>query len=115
MQYFLVGIALTIFYTLLLSLSEYTGFNIAYFIAASATISLIGLYVWNIFKTGKIAMGFTFALTALYSYIFFLIQLQDYALLFGSIGLFLVLAIVMYSSRKVDWYQVGKKEKSAIA
>ncbi|KAA5537124.1 cell envelope integrity protein CreD [Taibaiella lutea] len=110
LQYFLVGIALTVFYTLLLSLSEYTGFNIAYAIAVLATVSLIGLYVWNIFKTGKIALGFTLALSALYGYIFFLIQLQDYALLFGSIGLFFVVALVMYSSRKVDWYQIGKKE-----
>jgi len=110
LQYFLVGIALTVFYTLLLSLSEYIGFNPAYSIAVIATVSLIGLYVWNIFKTGKIALGFTLALGALYGYIFFLIQLQDYALLFGSIGLFMVVALVMYSSRKVDWYQIGKKE-----
>jgi inner membrane protein len=110
LQYFLVGIALTVFYTLLLSISEYIGFNKAYAIAALATVSLIGLYVWNVFKTGKIALGFTTALAALYGYIFFLIQLQDYALLFGSVGLFLVVAIVMYSSRKVNWYQIGKKE-----
>jgi inner membrane protein len=110
LQYFLVGIALTVFYTLLLSLSEYLGFNLAYAIAVLATISLIGLYVWNIFKAGKIALGFTLALSALYGYIFFLIQLQDYALLFGSIGLFFVVALVMYSSRKVDWYQIGRKD-----
>ena len=110
LQYFLVGIALTVFYTLLLSLSEYIGFNTAYAIAVLATVSLIGLYVWNIFKDSKIALGFTIALCALYGYIFFLIQLQDYALLFGSIGLFFVVALVMYSSRKVNWYQVGKKE-----
>lgn len=114
LQYFLVGIALTVFYTLLLSLSEYVGFNIAYVIAALATVSLIGLYVWNIFKSGKIALGFTLALGALYSYIFFLIQLQDYALLFGSVGLFIVVALVMYSSRKVNWYQIGKKELNPV-
>lgn len=109
LQYLLVGIALTVFYTLLLSISEYTGFNIAYAIAATATITLIGLYVWSMFKKMKIAAGFTFALGSLYAYIFFLIQLQDYALLFGSIGLFLVVAFAMYSSRKVDWYNLNKK------
>ena len=103
------------FYTLLLSFSEYIGFNKAYAIAVLATVSLIGLYVWNIFKEGKIALGFTLALSALYGYIFFLIQLQDYALLFGSIGLFFVVALVMYSSRKVNWYQIGKKELDRVA
>jgi inner membrane protein len=109
LQYLLVGIALTVFYTLLLSFSEYIGFNKAYAIAATATITLIGLYVWSMFKQGKIAIGFTLALGSLYAYIFFLIQLQDYALLFGSVGLFVVVALAMYSSRKVDWYHVGKK------
>lgn len=109
LQYLLVGIALSVFYTLLLSFSEYIGFNKAYAIAAAATISLIGLYVWSMFKQGKIAIGFTIALGSLYAYIFFLIQLQDYALLFGSVGLFIVIALAMYSSRKVDWYHVGKK------
>lgn len=109
LQYLLVGIALSVFYTLLLSFSEYAGFNMAYVIAAGATISLIGLYVWSMFKKGRIAFGFTLALSSLYAYIFFLIQLQDYALLFGSVGLFLVVALAMYSSRKVDWYNVGKK------
>lgn len=109
LQYFLVGVALTVFYTLLLSFSEYIGFNKAYAIAAVATITLIGLYVWSMFKHGKIAIGFTLALGSLYAYIFFLIQLQDYALLFGSVGLFVVVALAMYSSRKVDWYHIGKK------
>jgi inner membrane protein len=109
LQYLLVGFALCIFYTLLLSISEYTGFNPAYFIAASATVCLIGLYVWSIFRKGQIALGFALALGVLYSYIFILIQLQDYALLFGSIGLFVILAILMFCSRKIDWYNAGKQ------
>jgi inner membrane protein len=108
LQYLLVGFALCIFYTLLLSISEYTGFNLAYGIAALATISLIGMYVWSVFKSAKTALGFTAALSGLYGYIYILIQLEDYALLFGSIGLFVILAILMYFSRKIDWYSVGK-------
>jgi inner membrane protein len=108
LQYILVGFALCIFYTLLLSISEYTGFNAAYIIAGSATVALIGLYVWSIFKKGRIALGFTLALGGLYAYIFILIQLQDYALLFGSIGLFIIIAILMFYSRKIDWYNSGK-------
>ncbi len=108
LQYILVGMALCIFYTLLLSISEYTGFNPAYLIAATATTLLVGLYVRSMFRSNKTAGGFTAALGLLYTYIFILIQLQDYALLFGSIGLFAILAALMYYSRKVDWYHTGK-------
>ncbi len=104
LQYILVGMALTIFYTLLLSISEYTGFNTAYLIASIATVSLIGLYAWSMFRSGKTAIGFTTALSALYAFIFVLIESEDYALLFGSIGLFVIIAIMMYFSRKIDWY-----------
>lgn len=104
LQYLLVGIALIVFYSLLLSFSEYLGFNPAYGLAALATVILIGWYTGTLFKKKKIALGFTLALGALYAYIFFLIQLQDYALLFGSVGLFLIVAVAMYSSRKIDWY-----------
>jgi inner membrane protein len=104
LQYVLVGLALLIFFSLLLSISEYIGFNKAYAIATVATVALIGSFVWSVFQKGSIASGFTFALSALYGYIFFLIQLQDYALLVGSIGLFILLAVAMYFSRKIDWY-----------
>lgn len=104
LQYLLVGMALCVFYTLLLSFTEYSGFNTAYLVAATATVTLIGLYVWSVFRQGRIALLFTAALAALYGYIFVLIQLEDYALLFGSIGLFLILAIIMFYSRKIDWY-----------
>lgn len=114
LQYILVGLALCIFYTLLLSISEYTGFNPAYVVAASATVALVGLYVWGIFKKGRIALGFTAALGALYLYIFILIQLQDYALLFGSIGLFIIIAVLMYFSRKIDWYNAGKPQTPGV-
>ncbi|MBL7718714.1 MAG: cell envelope integrity protein CreD [Flavipsychrobacter sp.] len=110
LQYILVGMALCIFYSLLLSISEYTGFNPAYAIAATATVSLIGLYTWSIFRKLKIALGFTLALSGLYGYIFILIQLQDYSLLFGSIGLFVIVAIIMYYSRRVDWYGITRPQ-----
>jgi len=111
LQYILVGLALTIFYTLLLSISEYTGFNPAYLIACVATITLISLYAWSIFKSGKTAVGFTISLSGLYSYIFVLIQLEDYALLLGSIGLFVIIAVIMFYSRKIDWYGIIRHER----
>jgi inner membrane protein len=105
MQYVLVGLALCVFYTLLLSVSEYLGFSIAYGIAGGATVLLIALYTGSVF--GKAGVGWLFGsiLTALYGFIYVLIQLEDGALLFGSIGLFVILAVVMYYSKRVDWYK----------
>lgn len=108
LQYILVGFALVLFYVLLLSISEYSGFNIAYIIAGAATIGLIGFYVGNILKSYKTGMAFSLGLAGLYGFIFFLIQLEDYALLFGSIGLFVVLALIMYQTRKIDWYHLKR-------
>lgn len=103
-QYVLVGLALVIFYSLLLSFSEYVVFDYAYLIAAIATVALITLYAKSHFASWKVAVVFGGVLTALYTFIFVLISLEDTALLVGSIGLFIVLALVMYASRKINWY-----------
>jgi inner membrane protein len=103
LQYILVGIALCIFYTLLLSFSEYISFNLSYLIATTATILLISWYVKSILKSSKMAIFIAGLLTAMYGFIFTLIQLEDYALLIGSIGLFVTLAFVMYFSRRIKW------------
>ena len=103
-QYVLVGLALVIFYTLLLSISEYILFDYAYLVAALATIFLITFYAKGHFESWKTAGIFFGLLSCLYSFIFILIRLEDTALLVGSIGLFIVLALVMYTSRKINWY-----------
>lgn len=103
-QYVLVGLALVIFYTLLLSISEYILFDYAYSIAAAATILLITFYAKSHFNSWKSASIFGALLTCLYGFIFILIRLEDTALLVGSIGLFIILALVMYGSRKINWY-----------
>ncbi len=102
-QYGLAGLALVLFYTLLLSISEYTGFNLAYAIAGVSTIGLIGWYVGSILRSSKLAMFISMVLSVVYAYIFSIIQLQDYALLMGSIGLFVSLGVIMYFSRKLEW------------
>ena len=104
-QYMLVSAALLIFYTLLLSLSEQIGFNLAYLISGIAIVGLISYYAFLVFRSVKLTVIVGSAITLLYVFLFTILQLQDYALLFGSIGLFLVLAIIMYLSRKIDWYQ----------
>ncbi len=111
LQYILVGFALCIFYTLLLSVSEYLGFDYAYLISAVATVSLITLYTKSLFQQWKIAALFFVFLSMLYGFIYILIQLQDGALLFGSIGLFLLLAIIMYYSRRIDWRGAGSTKQ----
>lgn len=103
LQYVLVGFALCLFYTLLLSFSEYIGFNPAYLVASLATIALIAWYVRSILRSSKMSLFVGSLLALQYGFIFTLIQLQDYALLMGSIGLFITLAVVMYFSRKIKW------------
>jgi inner membrane protein len=103
LQYALVGFALCIFYTLLLSISEYVVFNTAYLISAVATIVLITLFVKSILQSNKMAVFIATVLSAMYGFMFVLIQSQDYALLMGSVGLFITIALVMYFSRKIKW------------
>ncbi|HAI85203.1 MAG TPA: cell envelope integrity protein CreD [Chitinophagaceae bacterium] len=111
-QYVLIGIALSVFYTLLLSMSEFMAFNMAYAIAGAATTLLISWYTYTHFKKIGTASVFAIALSLLYTFIFILIQLEDTALLIGSIGLFIIVAAAMYLSRKIEWY--GSKTSSAI-
>jgi inner membrane protein len=103
-QYVLIGLGLVIFYSLLLAISEFIPFDYAYLIASVSTILLIGLYAKNHFRNWKSAGIFTGVLTLLYGFIFILIRLEDTALLVGSIGLFIILAITMQASKKVTWY-----------
>lgn len=101
LQYVLIGAAMTIYYILLLSLSEQVGFNLAYIIASAATIGLIGTFIWSLLKNRKAALLFAGILTMFYSFIFVILQLQDLALLVGSIGLFVIVALLMYLSQKI--------------
>ena|SRR5690606_17774883 len=103
LQYVLIGVSMTIYYILLLSFSEHLGFNVAYLIASIATITLIGIFISALLKNRKAALLFAGILTAFYVFIFVIIQLQDLALLFGSIGLFVIVAVMMYLSAKIDW------------
>jgi len=107
-QYILVGLALVLFYILMLAFSEHIYFDWAYFLAAFMTIGLIYFYASSILKSGKLGVMTAAILTILYSFIFVIIQMQDYALLVGSIGVFLILAVTMHFSRKIDWFDLKK-------
>jgi inner membrane protein len=100
-QYILIGIALLLFYTLLLSFSEHIAFSISYAIAALMTIGLITVFMAAILKDKKTALMVGGLLTLLYIFIFVLLQLESYALLAGSLGLFVILAVTMYATVKL--------------
>ena len=112
-QYILVGLALVIFYTLLISISEHLLFNYAYIISALATLVLIAGYVKAILKSKMLMLFISGLLVILYTFVFVMIQLEDYALLFGSIGVFIILGFVMYYSRKIDWYAINMNDKNS--
>ncbi len=103
LQYVLIGVATTIYYVLLLSFSEHVGFDLAYLIASLATIILIGVFISALLKNKKSAFLFTCILFIFYGFIYVIIQLQDLSLIVGSVGLFIITAIMMYLSAKIDW------------
>ncbi|WP_028376155.1 cell envelope integrity protein CreD [Leeuwenhoekiella sp. MAR_2009_132] len=102
-QYLMIGISLIMFYTLLISISEHSSYFNAYFVSGCSVVILITLYSRSILKNVKFPLFIGASLTLLYSFIYVIIQLENYALLVGSIGLFIILAVVMYASRKIDW------------
>lgn len=102
-QYTMLGLALIMFYTLLISITEHSSFSLAYLIASVAVIAMIVLYSISFLKTKKFPLFIGLALGGLYSFIYVIIQLENYALLVGSFGLFIILGLVMYFSRKIDW------------
>ena len=105
----MVGLALCVFYTLLIALSEHISFGMSYLIASFSTVSLITLYAHSFAKNNKVTLTIGGILSILYGFIYTILQLNDYALLIGSLGLFTVLATVMYLSRKIDWYALNKE------
>lgn len=106
LQYILIGLAISIFYLLLLSFSEHLGFNKAYAISAVAVTALIIIYSSAILKDKSMVAILGLALIGVFGFIFIILQMEDFALLAGSLGLFLVLATVMLVSRKVNWYRL---------
>ena len=104
-QYLLIGAALIVFYTLLLSFSEHISFSLSYLISAVMTVGLIVAFVATIMKDFKTTLGLGALLVLLYAFIYVLLQLESYALLVGSIGVFIIIGAAMFGSRRIDWYK----------
>jgi inner membrane protein len=111
-QYVLIGLAQMVFYLLLLSLSEYLGFDLAFAIAAVATVGLIGLYAGWAFDSAAYRVRALIIFSLVYGLIYLLMRLEDFALLAGSIASFIGLSTAMYLTRRIDWYG-GRAEAPA--
>ena len=103
-QYILVGIAQIIFYLLLLSFAERVGFDFAFLIAGSGTVSLLSINAGWVFKTHLQAIRASIVFTLLYVLIYLLLRLEDNALLVGAVASFVAIAAAMYLTRNIDWY-----------
>jgi inner membrane protein len=102
-NYVLIGAAMIIYYTLLLSFSEQVGYNLAYLIASVSTIVLISVFIASLLKNKIAAALFALILSIFYIFIYVIIQLEDLALMIGSIALFIITGMLMYFSRKINW------------
>jgi len=108
-QYLLIGLALALFYVLLLSLAEQVGFIAAYVTATVMISLLVTLYSAFVLRSKQRAVPIAIMLMALYGFLYFVLQLEDYALVFGSLLLFILLGAIMYLTRNIDWYVLGKR------
>ena len=104
LQYLMVGAALCLFYLALLSASEFIGFSFAYLIAAVAATGLVTWYCSHFLGGGVRTLMIGGGLLGVYTFLYITLRQQDYALLMGTVALFILLALVMYVTRKVDWY-----------
>jgi len=107
-QYLLVGLTLSLFFMLLLALSEFISFPAAYGMAAFLTVGMIFLYCRSVLGKLRDAFLMGTGLTAIHIFLFTILQLEDYSLLVGTLGLLGGLGLVMYLTRKVNWSNIGQ-------
>jgi inner membrane protein len=104
-QYGLMGLALSVFYLLLLALAEHIGFTMAYVVAAVALCALLGLYLSGAFDSATAGSGAGAVFAGVYGLLYLLVTSEDYSLLAGSLAVFALLATAMVLTRRLDWYQ----------
>jgi inner membrane protein len=112
-EYLLTGVALILFFVLLLAFAEVIGFMPAYLLASAAIIGLLTAYSAAVLKSWKRARFLAALLAGLYALLYTLLNLEAYALLIGSVLMFVALASVMYMTRNIDWGGIGKREGAA--
>ena len=107
LQYLFVGSAIVVFYSLLISISEHLGFGLSYLMSGLSVVALVGLYSSYVLKSRSLSVVVAVVMALSYGFFYMLLMLQDYALLFGSIGVFVILAIIMFMTRNIDWYEIN--------
>ena len=110
LQYAMVGAALCLFFLGFLALSEFWSVALAYGVAAGACTLLVTVYSWNFLHTGRRTLVIGGGLAATYGYLYFVLKSQDYALLAGTLALFATLALVMFCTRRINWYELELNE-----
>ena len=113
-QYLLIGLSLIIFYSILLALSEYIRFDYSYLISSLLVIGLISFYTANIYSKTKLGILIGSMLLVFYGFMYTILQMQDYSLLLGTIALFLILACIMFLTRKINWYEILSSENNSV-
>jgi inner membrane protein len=108
----MVGLALALFYLLLLALSEHMSFDWAYGASASALVALITIYLTGVLKRLALALGAGLGLATLYTMLYWILRSEDYSLLMGSLLLFGVLSILMIATRRADWSNVARLKRA---
>ncbi len=111
-QYLLVGSAVAVFFLLLVSLSEHVAFAVAYLAAAAACTALLTFYGSFVLRGSRAGALFGAAIATLYAALYALLQLEQTALLLGSIMLFAVLAAMMVATRHIDWYRLFERMRA---
>lgn len=110
-QYLLVGMALLVFYLLLISLSEHILFLYAYSAGAAACTLLLTVYFGGILRSGKLGLLLGLGLSVLYTVLYVILQSEESALLMGSVLTFVVLAVLMLATRHFDWYALTRQSE----
>jgi inner membrane protein len=110
-QYLLVGFALCLFYLALLSLSEFVSFAAAYLVGVLAATVMVALYSGKALRGRRRAALIAAELLATYLFLFVILRARDYALLLGTVALFVALAAVMYLTRNINWYARDGEEE----
>jgi inner membrane protein len=100
-HYLMVGLSLILFYVILLSFSEQFGFARSYLAAGIGILSLLSWYAYSVLRSLKFALTVLTAISILYGFLYVLVNLETYALIVGSLGLFVVLAAIMSFTRRL--------------
>ncbi len=111
-QYTLVGLSLSFFYLLLIAFSEHIGFALAYWVGTLACSGLLAVYTGAVLKNARLGVALGATISVLYGMLYIIIRSEDHALLMGSVLLFGVLALVMTTTRHLDWYEVSNRMAS---